>query len=249
MAKITRRFLALVCAGVGAAACVSPTDAAEAASGTRMPIGSPVRPPPGFLELCSRAPQHCIAAEAADAGALAEVRSHALSQYWSAVFPSIGAPASSGPGSVHGPASPIDAGSPPPGAPGEAFSWDDVARVNREVNGRIKHGSDARTYGRGDYWAVPTGPFPRGDCEDYVLAKRVALTAVGVPAERLSIALVETRWGESHAVLLLAADDGDYVLDNLEPRILHWTQAPYVWRERQLPGQPLAWVEVKPPRA
>jgi len=82
-----------------------------------------------------------------------------------------------------------------------------------------------------------------------VLAKRVALTAVGVPAERLSIALVETRWGESHAVLLLAADDGDYVLDNLEPRILHWTQAPYVWRERQLPGQPLAWVEVKPPRA
>lgn len=248
MAKITRRFLALICAGVGAATWASPTVAAEGDSATRMSIGSPVPPPRGFLELCSREPQYCIAASAADARTLEDIRSHALSQYWSAIFPSMDAPASSGRGSAHGLASPPDPKTPPPGALEEAFSWHEVIRLNREVNARIKHGSDVRTYGLSDYWAVPTGPFPRGDCEDYVLAKRVALTNVGVPAERLSIALVETRWGESHAVLLLAAEDGDYVLDNLEPRILHWTQAPYVWRERQVPGQPLAWVEVRPPR-
>ena len=77
-----------------------------------------------------------------------------------------------------------------------------------------------------------------------MLAKRAALIAEGVPAEALSIAIVETRWGESHAVLLLASDRGEFILDSLSPWVTRWDRVDYDWRERQLPGRPFDWVQV-----
>lgn len=122
--------------------------------------------------------------------------------------------------------------------------WRLVNSVNRRMNRGIRNASDARLYGREDHWTVPTGDQARGDCEDYVLAKRADLIAAGVPAEALSIAIVETTWGESHAVLLLASDQGEYVLDNLSPWISRWDRVDYRWRERQAPGRPFDWVSV-----
>lgn len=125
-----------------------------------------------------------------------------------------------------------------------AQDWKTVRNINRDVNRQIRSGSDTRVYGRDDYWAVPNGANARGDCEDYVLAKRQALVRAGYPTGALSIAVVETRWGEVHAVLLVATDEGDFVLDNLTGRISRWDQVSYRWRERQAPGKTFEWVRM-----
>lgn len=124
-------------------------------------------------------------------------------------------------------------------------TWKQVQTLNRDVNRRIRHQSDLKTYGSADRWTVPTAAGARGDCEDYVLAKRRALVAAGVPANALSIALVRTRWGEEHAVLLLATHEGEFVLDNLSPWISRWDQVDYEWRQRQAPGRTFDWVSMQ----
>ena len=143
----------------------------------------------------------------------------------------------------------VGAGSPAsvPEPDGSTFSLDRagmrlVNTINRRVNRQIRRADDARTYGVADYWAVPRGDGARGDCEDFVLAKRRALIEAGVPAGALSIAIVDTQWGESHAVLLISAEQGEFVLDSLTPWISRWDRVNYVWRERQLPGRPFDWV-------
>jgi predicted transglutaminase-like cysteine proteinase len=126
----------------------------------------------------------------------------------------------------------------------DSEKWALLNRVNRSVNRRIHQASDISNYGKPDYWQAPEGNNARGDCEDYVLAKREALIASGVPAAALSIAIVETRWGESHAVLLVAGDTGEVVLDNLSAWITRWDRTDYSWRERQAPGSVFEWVSV-----
>jgi predicted transglutaminase-like cysteine proteinase len=115
--------------------------------------------------------------------------------------------------------------------------------VTRRVNRAIRRASDADAYGRADVWIIPQGQGAAGDCEDYVLAKRRALIEDGVDPAAMSIAIVRTRGGELHAVLLVATPEGERVLDNLTPWVLLWNEAPYEWLERQAPGQPLVWVQ------
>lgn len=121
-----------------------------------------------------------------------------------------------------------------------------LTRVNQSVNREISFGDDTQTWGNSDYWALPMEQGKGvGDCEDYVLEKRRALVAAGVPAQALSIALVITPWGESHAVLLVATDQGDMVLDNLSSWVTRWNTTGYHWMERQAPGgDSMAWVTV-----
>ena len=126
----------------------------------------------------------------------------------------------------------------------DSENWALLNRVNRSVNRRIRNASDLSNYGQLDYWQAPSGSSPRGDCEDYVLTKREELIAAGVPATALSIAIVNTRWGESHAVLLVAGDTGEVVLDNLSSWISRWDRTDYTWRERQAPGSVFEWVNV-----
>lgn len=122
--------------------------------------------------------------------------------------------------------------------------WDLINRVNRRVNRGIRRASDDRLYGVEDFWAAPTARGARGDCEDYVLAKRRALIDAGVPAEALSIAIVETRWGETHAVLLVAGDRGEFVLDNLTPWVARWDRVNYRWRSRQSGADLFDWARL-----
>jgi predicted transglutaminase-like cysteine proteinase len=77
-----------------------------------------------------------------------------------------------------------------------------------------------------------------------VLEKVRALVEAGLPRAALNIALVTTRWGESHAVLLVATSEGEYVLDNLSPWIVGWREAPYHWTRRQVDGEAFSWVMV-----
>jgi len=123
--------------------------------------------------------------------------------------------------------------------------WDSVEAVNRGVNRKIRRNSDQNAHGQADYWEEVAKDGAAGDCEDYVLTKRHALIEAGVPAAALSIAIVETPRGESHAVLIVAGDDGDYVMDNLSPWVKRWSDTGYRFVERQTPGRPLEWVSAR----
>ena len=84
------------------------------------------------------------------------------------------------------------------------------------------------------------------DCVGYVLAKREALIRVGLPADALSPAVVRTRGGVVHAVLLVTTSAGDQVLDNLSPYVDPWRRVDYEWIKRQVPsgdGSRWAWIE------
>jgi predicted transglutaminase-like cysteine proteinase len=119
-------------------------------------------------------------------------------------------------------------------------------RVNLQVNRAIRYVSDRILYGDEDYWHLAIGPDGKGagDCKDYVLEKHKALIAAGVPASDLSIAIVSTTWGETHAILLVRTDRGELVMDSLSQWIQPWTKVHYKWIKRQAPGQQLTWVSL-----
>lgn len=124
--------------------------------------------------------------------------------------------------------------------------WFELQEVNLAVNRAIKPMDDERHYGRAEYWNIPTDGF--GDCEDYALTKRHDLIAAGFPAKALRIAVVLTARNESHAVLSVVTDHGDYVLDNLSNAIQSWDDTGYQWIERQDPAKAWGWVQLDPSR-
>ncbi|MFA6093147.1 MAG: transglutaminase-like cysteine peptidase [Elusimicrobiota bacterium] len=89
----------------------------------------------------------------------------------------------------------------------------------REVNSRfnrIPYRAD-----KDDYWAAPyelirTGS---GDCEDYAIAKYLALWYLGWPEEQLRIVYVESPLGP-HMILAVYGLGDCWVLDNLSAEVL-----------------------------
>lgn len=123
--------------------------------------------------------------------------------------------------------------------------WSQITKVNDKVNRALGRRSDLEGYGVMDRWATPlSSGAGYGDCEDFVLEKRRALIAEGLPETSLSIAVATTSWGEHHAVLLVETDQGVYVLDSLTPWILPWRKANLRWHERQVAGAPFRWAMV-----
>lgn len=93
---------------------------------------------------------------------------------------------------------------------------DKIAAVNNYIN-QVEYITDAKNWGQSDYWATPVEFFSRGgDCEDFAIAKYASLRALGMPAERLRIAIVHDKIKNiPHAVLIVYAENGQsYVLDN-----------------------------------
>jgi len=104
----------------------------------------------------------------------------------------------------------------------ERFSLDEqIVRVNRFVN-KWRYRPDMKIYGRSDYWASPLEFFSRsGDCEDYAIAKYVSLRLLGVPDERMRVAVVHDQIRDlAHAVLVVYTGDTAVVLDNLTNAVL-----------------------------
>lgn len=194
-----------------------------------MPLGDAVPAPTGFLDFCRRSPSDCATPDEAQAD-LKTVSARASRLYWAVVF---GSGVDSAEDFSQSP--PVDTLKSRPVVASvvvmDSDDWKILAQVNRTLNRTIRYSTDERQHGVVDYWDVPTGPDPRGDCDDYVLAKRRALIEAGFPARALSIALVETGLGENHAVLLVSTDTGEFVLDNKTSRILRWDRAGYKWRE------------------
>lgn len=90
-----------------------------------------------------------------------------------------------------------------------------AARVNEIVND-VRYVPDSKNYGQNDYWATPVEFFAKGgDCEDYAIAKYTALRALGVPEDRLRVAIVQDmQKNVPHAILIVYTDNGAMILDN-----------------------------------
>jgi predicted transglutaminase-like cysteine proteinase len=88
-------------------------------------------------------------------------------------------------------------------------------QVNNFVN-QTRYITDSKNWGKSDYWATPVEFLKRGgDCEDFAIAKYTALRALGVPEERLRIAIVQDTYKNiPHAVLIVYTEDGAVILDN-----------------------------------
>jgi predicted transglutaminase-like cysteine proteinase len=123
-------------------------------------------------------------------------------------------------------------------------TWDELNSINLAVNGAVEPTTDLEIYGVLEYWTLPTG---MGDCEDYVLLKRKALIEAGWPAEALLITVVRDEKNEGHAVLTVATDKGDYVLDNQRDDIRPWQTTGYSFVKRQSQFDVNRWVYVSNP--
>jgi predicted transglutaminase-like cysteine proteinase len=89
--------------------------------------------------------------------------------------------------------------------------------ANRGVNAAIRYASDFAQHGEADRWSTPLATFAtaKGDCEDYAIAKYVALTAAGFSRDNLQLVLVRDRAvREDHAVLAARLDGHWLILDN-----------------------------------
>ncbi|MCC7305249.1 MAG: transglutaminase-like cysteine peptidase [Alphaproteobacteria bacterium] len=93
---------------------------------------------------------------------------------------------------------------------------DMAAKVNSLMNEK-PYILDSRNWGKSDYWETPVEFLQRGgDCEDFAISKYVSLRMLGVPEERLRVAIVHDKVKNiPHAVLAVYTDDGSvYILDN-----------------------------------
>ncbi|MGB8816301.1 MAG: transglutaminase-like cysteine peptidase [Rhizobiaceae bacterium] len=120
--------------------------------------------------------------------------------------------------------------------------WSVMQDVNNSINSMIEPVTDQALWGVEEKWSYPVN---KGDCEDYVLLKRKLLEERGVPASNLLITVVRQKNGAGHAVLTMRTDRGDFVLDNLEAKILPWDQTEYRFLKRQSERSASQWVSIQ----
>jgi predicted transglutaminase-like cysteine proteinase len=92
-----------------------------------------------------------------------------------------------------------------------------LGEINRAINLAIRPMSDLAQYGEIDVWSSPLVTFAHGagDCEDYAIAKFVALRQAGIPADDLRVVIMrDTLNGEDHAVAAARLDGNWLMLDN-----------------------------------
>ena len=95
--------------------------------------------------------------------------------------------------------------------------------VNRAVNDAVVYMTDMQQHGIEDLWSSPLATFAtlRGDCEDYAIAKYVALREAGVAADDLRIVLArDNALGEDHAILAVRQDARWLILDNRRAEVV-----------------------------
>ena len=113
----------------------------------------------------------------------------------------------------------------------------EIAATLESVNSSVNHAITPLSDEGQDVWSLDVSA---GDCEDYVLAKRRALIASGLPPSALRIAYVETSAQEGHAILVVKTDDMDLVLDNLSSVVRGLDESGY--RVVSMSGaDPLVW--------
>jgi predicted transglutaminase-like cysteine proteinase len=90
-----------------------------------------------------------------------------------------------------------------------------ISEVNKLMN-QADYIQDQTNWGISDYWASP-GEFLAkfGDCEDYAIAKYMALKYLGFPADKMRVVAVkDLNLKVGHAILAVYLDDHIAILDN-----------------------------------
>jgi predicted transglutaminase-like cysteine proteinase len=90
-----------------------------------------------------------------------------------------------------------------------------INEVNKLMN-QAEYITDQVNWGISDYWASP-GEFLAkfGDCEDYAIAKYMALKYLGFPADHMRVVAVkDLNLKVGHAILAVYMDDHVAILDN-----------------------------------
>src|SRR5258706_10089791 len=92
-----------------------------------------------------------------------------------------------------------------------------IGEINRAINLNLKPVSDLALYGAEDVWSPPLATFAigAGDCEDYAIAKFVALQQAGISADDLRIVILRgDHRAPDHAVVAARLDGHWLTLDN-----------------------------------
>jgi predicted transglutaminase-like cysteine proteinase len=92
-----------------------------------------------------------------------------------------------------------------------------LGEINRAINLAIRPMSDLAQHGAIDVWSPPLVTFTSGagDCEDYAIAKFVALRLAGVSPDDLRVVIMhDTIRDEEHAVAAVRLDGQWLTLDN-----------------------------------
>jgi len=105
-----------------------------------------------------------------------------------------------------------------------------LGEINRAVNLSLKPMSDMAQYGVEDYWASPLTAFGHGagDCEDYAIAKYVALEEAGIPADDLRLEIVRDLEHQATHAVVAVHDRGEWlILDNRTLIMMKADRTPY----------------------
>ena len=116
---------------------------------------------------------------------------------------------------------------------------------DKQVNAAVTPVTDMDHWGVVDRWDYPADG--KGDCEDYALLKRNILMQEGYPRQALLITVVKDHEGEGHAILTVKTSRGDFVLDNLNDRVMAWGDTGYKFIKRQSQTDPNVWQSIGTP--
>ncbi|TPK92969.1 MULTISPECIES: transglutaminase-like cysteine peptidase [unclassified Mesorhizobium] len=106
---------------------------------------------------------------------------------------------------------------------------DKLAFVNSSINRLIAYRKDSVVYGKLDYWAKPSEILEHraGDCEDFAILKMAALLRAGIPAQSMSLVVLQDRRRKFfHAVLSVSTGSGAFILDSLGNAVLRDSELP-----------------------
>ena len=106
---------------------------------------------------------------------------------------------------------------------------DKLSFVNSSINRVIAYKKDSAVYGKLDYWAKPSEILERraGDCEDFAILKMTALLRAGVPAQAMSLVVLQDRRRKFfHAVLSVSTGSGTFILDSLSNAVVRDSDLP-----------------------
>jgi len=121
--------------------------------------------------------------------------------------------------------------------------WYTIVEVNDRINREVRPLTDMEIFGVEERWEYPGNV---GDCEDYALQKRKVLNSMGLPLGALLLTVGRDADGGGHAVLTVVTDRGDFVLDNVEKRVLRWQDAELTYLKRQSSRDPRRWESLRP---
>ncbi|RAZ82333.1 transglutaminase [Mesorhizobium hawassense] len=101
--------------------------------------------------------------------------------------------------------------------------------VNSSINRLIAYRKDSVVYGKLDYWAKPSEVLEHraGDCEDFAILKMAALLRAGIPAQSMSLVVLQDRRRKFfHAVLSVSTGSGAFILDSLGNAVMRDSDLP-----------------------